>query len=86
MKDEPKRLSWRERLIQSFGKDPLICRNCNEEMLLWRIWHPGHGYIYDLSRDGPLFEYKKSQDKKEKNDTALDNSRKRPIQLCLFPV
>ncbi|MBC2695509.1 MAG: hypothetical protein HF982_09605 [Desulfobacteraceae bacterium] len=27
-------LTWRERMIKSFGKDPLICTKCKEEMLL----------------------------------------------------
>lgn len=33
-------LGWRARLIKSFGADPLICPQCKDEMLLWRIWHP----------------------------------------------
>lgn len=56
MKSVSKSLSWRDRLIQSFGKDPLICPKCKEEMLLWRIWHPDYGDIFDLSRDGPFLE------------------------------
>jgi hypothetical protein len=43
-------------MINSFGRDPLICSKCKEEMLLWRIWHPKYGEIFDLSKDGP-FEY-----------------------------
>ena len=44
-----KSLTWRERMINSFGRDPLICSKCKEEMLLWRIWHPKYGEIFDFS-------------------------------------
>ena len=49
-------LSWRQRMIKSFGKDPLICPKCKKEMLLWKIWHPQYGYIFDLSRDSQSIE------------------------------
>lgn len=42
---------WRERRISSFGKDPLICPYCGEEMELWQIWHPKYGLLYDFIRD-----------------------------------
>nr|MDU9043751.1 hypothetical protein [Candidatus Electrothrix aestuarii] len=31
MKSDSRSLSWRERLVQSFGKDPLTCPNCKEK-------------------------------------------------------
>ena len=49
-------LSWRQRLIQTYGLDPLRCPRCGEEMELWRIWHPKYGDIFDLGRDGPGVE------------------------------
>jgi len=58
-KNGSKRLSWRELLIKTFGKDSLNCPRCKKEMLLWRIWHPDYGDIFDLSRDGPFEEEKK---------------------------
>lgn len=76
-------LSWRERLIRSFGKDPLLCPKCKEEMLLWRIWHPDYGEIFDLSRDGPFETDEKEQ--KEKS-TTVKNFPRPHIQLCLFSV
>jgi hypothetical protein len=51
MKNIPKAQGWRERLIESFGKDPLSCPHCKEEMELWRIWHPDYGEIYDFCRE-----------------------------------
>lgn len=42
-----KKHTWKERLIQSFGKNPIRCPSCKCEMELWVIWHPRYGYIYD---------------------------------------
>lgn len=39
--------SYRERLLASRGKDPLLCPRCGEPMELWEIWHPRYGVIYD---------------------------------------
>lgn len=38
---------YRERIKELTGDDPFICPNCGEEMILWEIWVPGHGKIYD---------------------------------------
>lgn len=79
--NDSKSLTWRGRMIKSFGKDPLICSKCKEEMLLWRIWHPKYGEIFDLSRDGP-FEY----DIKEKENQTIQDRKNKHIQLALFPI
>ena len=36
----------------TFGKDPLACSHCGGVMELWKIWHPLHGFIYDLIGSG----------------------------------
>ena len=41
------RLTYRQRYEQSTGRDPFICPHCQEEMAVWRIWHPTYGVIYD---------------------------------------
>jgi len=74
-------LSWRQRMIKSFGNDPLLCSKCKEEMLLWKIWHPQYGIIFDLSRDGPFLE-----ENKNSQENHFENERKRHIQLALFPA
>ena len=79
--NDSKSLTWRERMITSFGKDPLICSKCKEEMLLWRIWHPKYGEIFDLSKDGP-FEY----DIKDKENQTIQDQKNKHIQLALFPI
>nr|MDU9043021.1 hypothetical protein [Candidatus Electrothrix aestuarii] len=70
MKSDSRSLSWRERLVQSFGKDPLTCPNCKEKMFLWRIWHPDYGDIFDLSRDRPFVESKSKQECNKRNSSG----------------
>ena len=50
-------------------------------MLLWRIWHPKYGEIFDLSKDGP-FEY----DIKDKENQTIQDQKNKHIQLALFPI
>ena len=85
VRDLPKALSWRERLIKSFGKDPLICPDCHQEMELWRIWNPGYGNIYDFGRDSPPIEYEETVSEKEKTKEFMGFPL-RFRQLCLLGV
>jgi hypothetical protein len=79
-------LGWRQRLIQTFGQDPLLCPRCGEEMELWRIWHPRYGNIFDLGRDSPGVELV------DETDSAQGKAQESPegscwaSQLSLFPV
>jgi hypothetical protein len=41
------RKSYRERVWASTGCDPLRCRRCGRVMLLWQVWHPRYGVVYD---------------------------------------
>ncbi len=82
IKGKAKAKSWRERLIESFGKDPLECPKCRGEMELWRIWHPDYGEIYDFMRDTPDYE----EDSKEKENKRHLGGSQWKSQLCLFPV
>jgi hypothetical protein len=41
------RLTYRQRYEQSTGRDPLVCPHCRHEMVVWHIWHPTYGIIYD---------------------------------------
>ncbi len=49
----------RERVLASTGRDPLRCARCGRERLLWQVWHPRYGVVYDElpalkhGRDGP---------------------------------
>jgi hypothetical protein len=40
--------SWKERVIESFERNPLLCNKCGTEKFLWKIWHEDYGVIYDI--------------------------------------
>ena len=39
--------TYRDRVLASTGRDPLRCMRCGGEMLLWQVWHPRYGVVYD---------------------------------------
>lgn len=41
------RKNYRERVLASTGRDPFRCPRCGQEMVLWKVWHPRYGTIYD---------------------------------------
>lgn len=41
------KMSFKERLIETFGINPFKCNKCNKDMILWEIWHYKYGKIYD---------------------------------------
>jgi hypothetical protein len=43
--------NYRTRLQNSFKIDPLRCPRCGNELILYQIWHPEYGYLYDICRD-----------------------------------
>jgi hypothetical protein len=43
-------MTYRERYTQSSGRDPLVCPHCQGEMVVWRMWHPKYGVIYDEAK------------------------------------
>jgi hypothetical protein len=43
--------TYRERVLASTGRDPLRCARCGGEMMLWKVWHPLYGVVYDELRE-----------------------------------
>ena len=41
------RHTYRERVLASTGRDPLRCVRCGRDMILWQVWHPRYGVVYD---------------------------------------
>ena len=37
--------SWKQRIIESFERNPLLCDKCGTEKFLWKIWHKDYGVI-----------------------------------------
>lgn len=51
IRDTYKVTGYRERIKNSFGKDPLICTKCGNEMEFRGVWHPEYGWIVDKWND-----------------------------------
>lgn len=60
-KIQNKRTYWRERIIKSFGHDPLLCPNCGEEMVLNDIVFEKYGSMLDRMRRRMLEAYEKEE-------------------------
>jgi len=41
------RHTYRERVLASTGHDPLRCVRCGRDMILWQVWHPRYGVVYN---------------------------------------
>jgi hypothetical protein len=48
--------TYRARVLASTGRDPLRCTRCGGEMMLWKVWHPRYGVIYN-----ELYEIKRGR-------------------------
>jgi hypothetical protein len=42
------KMSFKERLIETFGVNPFKCTKCNKDMILWKVWHHKYGTIYNV--------------------------------------
>ncbi|CEP67973.1 Transposase, IS801/IS1294 [Moorella glycerini] len=58
--------SWKERLQEAFGKNPLKCPGCGREMELWKIWHYKYGTIWDWEKDGVNYIEKEKEEKQQR--------------------
>lgn len=77
----PSFTNYRERIRKSFGIDPLKCPNCGEQLILYEVWHPKYGVIYDIFRDENWRDYVvEKQESKEQTSIQQDN------QLFLFEM
>ena len=75
-----KGFTWRQRIIKSFRKDPLLCPICGTEMELWFLWHPEHGVLYDIITDGPF------DNEQEEQENSKPSSEEIQLYLSLHPV
>jgi hypothetical protein len=78
---------YRSRLQNSFGIDPFRCPKCGNELILYEIWHPKYGVVYDIYRD----EYWQESDtgyvvEKETRTEQQERFIQRDSQLSLFEM
>jgi hypothetical protein len=82
-----KHITWRQRIIDSFRKDPLVCPICGAEMELWFIWHPEYGVLYDIITDGPFDdEQEQKQEQKQENPKSASKEIQLHLSLHSMPV
>ncbi|MCP3889925.1 MAG: hypothetical protein GY702_13795 [Desulfobulbaceae bacterium] len=76
---------YQERYRDVTGKDPFVCEYSAKEMILWKIWHPKFGYIFD--EEGQIKQDKYGVKKwfEERNGHTVRPTA-RGIQLPLFPL
>jgi hypothetical protein len=56
LKSSPSK-DYRTRLKMSFGIDPFKCPKCGERLILYEVWHPKYGTVYDIFRDQNWIDY-----------------------------
>ena len=70
---------FQQRFFESFGKGPLLCPKCNNEMSLELIYHPKYGTIKEFL----LFEELPDEQQTTGNRTIPMDGTKRLVQLPL---
>ena len=75
-----KKKSFKERIVETFGENPFICSNCNEEMILWEIWLPKYGKIYNALERKNYFDIQKENRHEKKKEIEKYSFE----QICLF--
>jgi hypothetical protein len=76
---------YQERYRDVTGKDPFVCKYCSGEMILWKIWHPKCGYIFDEEEQIKQDKYGVMKWFEERNGHTVRPTT-RGIQLPLFPL
>jgi hypothetical protein len=74
------RKNYRQRVMESTASDPFICSRCGGELILWKIWHPSYGIIYDEEERIKTGYYER--DKRRRNPDVR-NIRYPLLQLSL---
>jgi len=71
---------FRQRFFDSFGKDPLLCPKCDDEMVLELIYHPKYGIVKEFL----LFE--ELSDESETIGNATGRTIHRAERLVQIPL
>ena len=73
---------FQQRFIDSFGKDPLLCPKCHNEMSLELIYHPKYGIL----REFLLFEDEELPDEGQTVESATGRTLHRTERLVQLPL
>lgn len=59
------RKEYRQSVIEASEKDLFICYRCGGELILWKIWRPLYGVIYDEEERVKSGYYERDQDARD---------------------
>jgi hypothetical protein len=74
------RKGYRQRVMETTAKDPFHCSRCGGELILWRIWHPSYGVIYEEEKRLKSGEYERTE---RGRDPDVGDLRYALLQLSL---
>jgi hypothetical protein len=74
------RKGYRQRVMETTARDPFICSRCGGELILWKIWHPSYGVIYDEEERLKNGQYERTQ---RGRDPDVGDLRYALLQLSL---
>ena len=80
---------YRERYMEISSQDPFLCRYCGHEMVLWKIWHPDYGVLYDEYENIKSDKYGKVPGQDDSGGVRLPlrpSSGRIPLPLFPLPV
>lgn len=76
-----RRKDYRQRVRETSAKDPFICSRCGGELILWKIWHPSYGVIYDEEERLKSGYYERTNERRRNSDVG--DKRHALLQLSL---
>ena len=68
--------TWKQRIIENFGKNPIKCPKCGKEMELWEIWSEKSGTIYHIFDELKTLKEVPRQDAKKKEPIRYNSLRR----------
>jgi len=74
------RKGYRQRVMETTARDPFIGSRCGGELILWKIWHPSYGVIYDEEERLKSGQYERTQ---RGRDPDVGDLRYALLQLSL---
>jgi len=79
-------LNYRDRLKDSFGIDPFKCPKCGQQLILYEIYHPNYGSLYDIYRDENWIETDAFDVVEEESVKEHGRPIQQDTQLSLFEM
>lgn len=74
------RKDYRQRVIETTAKDPFLCSRCGGELMLWEIWHPEYGIIYNALERMDVVSHEREQQSRDSEPSDRDVGYPSPQQ------